>query len=82
MRYYHVKGGQCTPGSTKLAWNVALEDASWPVVEITKAVVQDGTSPVICVNPAQHGAEKDGYDYQGIVKRDIDFLRSSVAGLS
>jgi sugar phosphate isomerase/epimerase len=82
MRYYHVKGGRCKPGTTELAWNVALEDASWPVVEITQAVVEDGTSPVICVNPAQHGAELDGYDYEGIVKRDIDFLRSSVAGLS
>lgn len=82
MRYYHVKGGQSEPGSTKLAWNVALQDASWPAVEITNAVVEDGVSPVICLNPAQHGAQKDGYDYEGIVKRDLDFLRASVPGLS
>ncbi len=82
MRYYHVKGGQSEPGSTRLAWNVALEDASWPVAEITNAVVRDGVSPVICLNPAQHGAQKDGYNYDGIVKRDLDFLRASVPGLS
>jgi sugar phosphate isomerase/epimerase len=81
MRYYHVKGGQAEPGSTKLAWNVALEDASWPVLEITSAVVEDGVSPVICVNPPQHGAQKEGYTYDGIVTRDLDFLRASVRGL-
>lgn len=37
MHYYHVKGGQTDGTSDKLAWNVALEDASWPVVEITQA---------------------------------------------
>ncbi len=81
IRYYHVKGGQTEPGSTDLAWNVALEDASWPVIEITSAVVADGVSPVICLNPAQHGAAKDGYRYEGLVKRDLDFLRASVPGL-
>jgi sugar phosphate isomerase/epimerase len=82
IRYYHVKGGECEPGSNRLAWNVALEDASWPVIEITRAVVADGVSPVICLNPPQHGGQKDGYNYEGIVKRDIDFIRSSVPGLS
>ncbi len=76
MKYYHVKGGQTEEGSDRLAWNVALQDASWPVVEITTAVVADGVSPVICLNPAQHGAQKSGYDYEGIVLRDINFLRS------
>jgi sugar phosphate isomerase/epimerase len=82
IRYYHVKGGQCEPGSATLAWNVALEDASWPVLEITNAVVADGVSPVICLNPAQHGAQKAGYDYDGAVARDLAFLRNSVAGLA
>lgn len=82
MRYYHVKGGQTEPGSTELAWNVALQDASWPVTEITSAVVEDGVSPVICLNQPQHGAQKDGYDYEGIVQRDLEFLRTAVAGLS
>ncbi len=81
MRYYHVKGGQTAEGSDRLAWNVALQDASWPVAEITAAVVADGVSPVICLNPAQHGAQKSSYDYEGIVSRDIEFLRRSVPGI-
>jgi len=81
IHYYHVKGGQTDGESDRLAWNVALEDASWPVAEITQVVVDDGVSPVICLNPAQHGEDKPGYDYEGIVKRDIDFLRRAVKGI-
>lgn len=81
MRYYHVKGGQTQGDSDRLAWNVALEDASWPVAEITAAVVHDGVSPVICLNPAQHGEQKPGYDYKDIVIRDIEFLRRAVPGI-
>lgn len=81
IRYYHVKGGQMEGGDQKLRWNVALEDADWPVVEITSKVVADGVSPVICINPAQHGENKPGYDYSNIVKRDIDFLRNNVPGV-
>jgi sugar phosphate isomerase/epimerase len=44
MKYYHVKGGRAGEGSDTLAWNVALQDASWPVVEITSAVAADGVS--------------------------------------
>lgn len=82
MHYYHVKGGQDdgTP-ERHLKWNVALEDADWPVVELTQAVVNDGVSPVICLNPAQHGEEKPDYDYTDIVKRDLAFLRANVKGV-
>lgn len=82
IQYYHVKGGQ-DDGSPQraLKWNVALEDADWPVAEITQQVVDDGVSPVICINPAQHGEQKPGYDYSNIVKRDIDYLRANVRGL-
>lgn len=81
MHYYHVKGGQTDGSSDQLKWNVALEDASWPVTEITQAVVNDGVSPVICLNPAQHGEQKPDYDYTNIVKRDVDFLRKTVKGI-
>lgn len=82
IHYYHVKGGQDdgTP-ARRLKWNVALEDADWPVVELTQAVVNDGVSPVICLNPAQHGEQKPDYDYNNIVKRDLDFLRTNVEGV-
>ncbi|HEU4808629.1 MAG TPA: TIM barrel protein [Homoserinimonas sp.] len=81
IHYYHVKGGQTDGTSDRLVWNVALEDASWPVAEITQAVVNDGVSPVICLNPAQHGEQKPDYNYDGIVKRDVDFLRNAVKGI-
>jgi hypothetical protein len=82
IHYYHVKGGQNdgTP-ERKLKWNVALEDADWPVAELTQKVVDDGVSPVICLNPAQHGEQKPDYNYEGIVKRDVDFLRHAVKGV-
>nr|WP_275592467.1 TIM barrel protein [Aquamicrobium sp. NLF2-7] len=81
IQYYHVKGGAMEGDDRKLRWNVALEDADWPVVEITSKVVADGVSPVICINPAQHGENKPDYDYSNIVKRDIDFLRNNVPGV-
>jgi sugar phosphate isomerase/epimerase len=81
IHYYHVKGGQAVGASDRLAWNVALKEASWPVVEITQAVVNDGVSPIICLNPAQHGAQKPDYNYEDIVKSDIDYLRRSVKGI-
>lgn len=82
IQYYHVKGGKSDDiSSRKLKWNVALRDADWPVAEITSRVVADGVSPVICINPAQHGENNPDYDYTDIVKRDIDFLRSNVPGV-
>lgn len=88
--YVHVKGGQSGEGSTDLAWKSSLEDASWPVQEIVQAVVDDGVSPVICLNPS-HGAAKAGYDYgadpnarnfRAITLRDIEFLRRNVKGIN
>ncbi|MBM3210897.1 xylose isomerase [Candidatus Poribacteria bacterium] len=78
--YFHLKGGQNKEGSNILYWSSALEDASWPVEEITGQVVKDGISPVICLNPS-HGKPKENYDYTNIVKRDLDFLRKSVPGV-
>lgn len=82
IQYFHTKGGQ-EDGSPqrRLKWNVALEDADWPVVQITQAVVDDGVSPVICLNPAQHGEDKPDYDYATVPKRDLDFLRANIAGV-
>jgi len=75
--YYHVKGGQVGDDGSALRWNSSLEDASWPVVEITQQVVRDGVSPVICLNPS-HGECKLGYDYSDIFRRDLEFLRRAI----
>jgi hypothetical protein len=81
VAYYHVKGGRHVDSSRKLRWNVALEDATWPVAEITREVAKRKLSPVICLNPAQHGEDKPDYDYAGIVARDIAFMRT-IEGVS
>ena len=79
----HVKGGAAeapaAPGQPDgpLKWRTALADASWPVLDILRAVVADGVSPVICLNPS-HGERKTGYDYTDVVGRDIEFLRRNI----
>ena len=78
MRFYHVKGGICTEPRGKLVYRSTLEDASWPVVEITREVIADGISPVMCLNPP-HGAAKEGYDYTDVTGRDLAFLRRQFA---
>lgn len=78
--YFHVKGGIKQQEGTELQWKSALEDASWPVTEITQWVVNDGISPIICMNPS-HGKAKERYDYENLAKRDLDFLRENIAGV-
>ncbi len=77
--YYHLKGGQSADAAhgSPLRWRSSLEDASWPVVEITRQAVMDGVCEVICLNPS-HGEQKEGYDYSDIVKRDLDFIRRAI----
>src|SRR5207237_198766 len=44
--YVHVKGGLKGDRESAFGWASSLEDASWPVAEIVKAVISDGVSPV------------------------------------
>ena len=78
IRYYHLKGGRHGEEDKGLKWKSSLEDASWPVVEITKQVVADRISPVICLN-GSHGDRMPGYDYERILERDLAFARSVIA---
>ena len=78
--YVHLKGGQSDGNGNELMWKSSLEDASWPIVEIVSQVVEDGVSPVICLNPS-HGKEKPGYDYRFMVQRDLEFLRLDIPGI-
>ena len=80
IRHCHLKGGQHDGATIRLRWSTALEDASWPVLEIVRRVVADGVVPVICLNPS-HGERKAGYNYEGVVERDIAFLRREVPGI-
>jgi len=78
LAYYHVKGGQSEPGGQALRYKSTLQDASWPVLSITRKVVSDRISPVICLNPS-HGEKKPGYDEAHETERDIAFLRKEIA---
>ncbi len=75
--YYHLKGGQPSEPEGELGWKTSLEDASWPLVEITKQVVADGVSPVICLNNCS-GKRIEGYDYSNITKRNLDYVRRAI----
>ncbi|MCY3018110.1 MAG: xylose isomerase [Planctomycetota bacterium] len=72
--YCYLKGGQHGLTSTALRWRTALADASWPVAEITRRIVRDRVSPIICLNRCS-GAAKPGYSYKRLTERDIDFAR-------
>jgi hypothetical protein len=75
--YFHLKGSQSLVTGGNTYYGTSLEDASWPVVEITKKVIKQGNGVVICLNPVK-GEKKDGYDYEGITKRDLDYLRNEI----
>jgi sugar phosphate isomerase/epimerase len=79
LAYFHLKGGQSAPGTKLLRWRSSLEDASWPVTEITRQVVADGSSPVICLN-ASHGERREGHDYHEVLERDLAFVRREIGG--
>lgn len=96
--YVHTKGGRAADDDpTRLEWNVGLDAASWPVVEIIQAVVDDGVSPVICLNPS-HGKWRADYDYGApgafhpdvpfeqwdmskVTEKDLHFLRAHIKGI-
>lgn len=81
IAYYHLKGGKCDGESDTLVWNSALEDSDFAVEDITRRVIDDGVSPVICLNPSQHGAPLDGYDYSDLALRDLRYLQSTFEGI-
>ena len=75
IRMIHLKGGRAeTPGGA-LKWRSHLQDASWPVLPIVRQVIEDGKSPVICLNPS-HGQSPPGFNSDP--QKDIDFLRNAV----
>ncbi|MCZ7648572.1 MAG: TIM barrel protein [Planctomycetota bacterium] len=78
LAYYHVKGGRVVNGRMKAT---ALSDAGWPVIEITRRVVAEGLSPVICLNPP-HGERDGGFDLDDLTARDLAFLRREVEGIA
>jgi sugar phosphate isomerase/epimerase len=76
--YYHLKGGLVDETGVKLKFKSSLADASWPVAEMTRALVSDGRCGAICLNPS-HGEDKPGYDDMEINRQNVEFLKSLLA---
>lgn len=81
MGYIHLKGGQSEGSSRLLKWKSPLDEASWPVREITERVAQDGNCRMICINPP-HGELRPGVDPSGWVVRDIQYLKALMDDVS
>lgn len=73
----HLKGGRTEAGGRELVHASALEDASWPVLDIVRAAAADGVAPFFCLNPS-HGRKPPGFDIWDVALRDIAFLRRHV----
>jgi hypothetical protein len=75
--YLHLKGSQSLVPGGHTYYGTTLEDASWPVVDVTKKAITEGNGVIICLNPIK-GQQKDDYDYANITKRDLDYLRNNI----
>lgn len=75
--YFHLKGSQSLVEGGYTHFASSLEDASWPVIEMTKKLIKDGKGATLCLNPVK-SEKKEGYDYEGITKRDLYYLRKDI----
>lgn len=81
IQYYHLKGGMSDGNDAVLKWQSTLEDAGWPVIEITKQLVEDGLCDAICLNPS-HGEMKENYNYDDVHAKNVEYLRNMIPQLS
>lgn len=72
----HLKGGRADENGA-LKWAAPLDEASWPVLEIVRAVVTDGAASFICLNPS-HGEKPAGWDNWQVAQREIAWLRREI----
>jgi hypothetical protein len=75
--YFHVKGGIEDRITKTLKWKSSLDDATWPVESMVKAVIADELSPVICLNPS-HGELNPTYNYERLVQRDLSYMNNLI----
>lgn len=73
----HLKGGRAGDDGITLERAASLEDASWPVLNIVRAVVADRVAPYICLNPS-HGQKPVGWNVWEVAQREIAFLRREI----
>ncbi|MGH2615106.1 MAG: sugar phosphate isomerase/epimerase family protein [Thermomicrobiales bacterium] len=90
--YVHLKGGRASPEAPRaLAFRCPLDRASWPVREVVSAVLADGISPVLCLNPS-HGAADPDDDLAPLAGtpewtraeaiRNVEYLRATFRGIA
>lgn len=77
--FLHLKGGQVGGTGRELVWRSALEEASWPVAAITRQAIEDGVSPVICLNPS-HGRAREDPAQGNVTERDLRYLQALIGG--
>lgn len=80
LRYVHVKGGRLD--SSGAMTRSTLAETSWPVAEILHAVLADGTSEAICVNPCKGAPPAGGYDVVEGARSDLRTVQRLVAEAS
>lgn len=78
LGYIHYKGGQAERANGPLKWRSSLEEASWPVAEITAAVLRDKECNAICLNPP-HGAPRPSESHTNWTQDDLEYLRALVS---
>ena len=76
MGALHLKGGRAGENGA-LKWAAPLDEASWPVLKIVRAVVADGVAPFICLNPS-HGEKPAGWDNWQVAQREVAWLRREI----
>jgi hypothetical protein len=71
----HVKGGKAVEPCGELREASSLADASWDVEGILSAILRDGVTDILCLNPS-HGKKTERYsDSTSDFYRDLVFLR-------
>ena len=75
----HLKGGRRDDDQT-LKWAAPLDEASWPVLEIVRAIIADGVAAFICLNPS-HGHKPPGWNDWEVAQREVAWLRREIKGI-
>ncbi|MDQ3815236.1 MAG: xylose isomerase [Armatimonadota bacterium] len=76
MGALHLKGGRADARGA-LKWAAPHDEASWPVLDIVRAVVADGVAPFICLNPS-HGEKPAGWNGWDVAQREVAWLRRAI----
>ena len=77
LRYVHVKGGRLDAAGAMT--RSTLDETDWPVDNILRAVLTEGASEAICVNPCKGPQPPGGYDALEGARSDVRTVQRIVA---